>query len=136
VDTTAPFTREQMDAWLREKGVSLRGGDVDESPMPYRRLPEVLGYHADTINVVHTLKPFGVVMAGTRGVRPLQGLGFRDPVRAPADHATGCSLSQSLGGRGGGDAGLARIGRRYGKGDSHPTRILKSDALVAAVALA
>ena len=58
------FTREQMDVWLREKGVTLRGGDVDESPMAYRRLPEVLKHHAGTIKVQHTLKPFGVVMAG------------------------------------------------------------------------
>ena len=34
-----------MDAWLREKGILLRGGDVDESPMVYRRLEEVLAYH-------------------------------------------------------------------------------------------
>ena len=26
------FTRKQMDAWLQEKHVLLRGGDVDESP--------------------------------------------------------------------------------------------------------
>ena len=31
------FTRQQMDAWLQEKHVLLRGGDVDESPMAYRR---------------------------------------------------------------------------------------------------
>ena len=58
------FTRDEMDVWLRGKGVMLRGGDVDESPMAYRRLPEVLNHHAGTIRVVHTLRPFGVVMAG------------------------------------------------------------------------
>jgi tRNA-splicing ligase RtcB (3'-phosphate/5'-hydroxy nucleic acid ligase) len=58
------FTRKQMDAWLQEKGVRLRGGDVDESPMAYRRLPEVLQHHAGTIRIQHTLRPFGVVMAG------------------------------------------------------------------------
>src|SRR5262249_2588800 len=41
------FTREQMDEWLRNKGVYLIGGDVDESPMAYRRLPDVLEAHAD-----------------------------------------------------------------------------------------
>jgi tRNA-splicing ligase RtcB (3'-phosphate/5'-hydroxy nucleic acid ligase) len=36
------FTRKQVDAWLQEKHVLLRGGDVDKSPMAYRRLPDVL----------------------------------------------------------------------------------------------
>src|SRR5262247_4377255 len=58
------FTRAQMDEWLRHKGVHLIGGDVDESPMAYRRLTDVLAAHADTVKVVHTLRPFLVVMAG------------------------------------------------------------------------
>jgi tRNA-splicing ligase RtcB len=58
------FTRDQMDSWLREHGVMLRGGDVDESPMCYRRLPDVLGEHEGTIRVLHTLRPFAVAMAG------------------------------------------------------------------------
>jgi tRNA-splicing ligase RtcB len=58
------FTREQMDAWLKEKGVYLIGGDVDESPMAYRRLGDVLAAHAGTVKVLHTLRPFLVVMAG------------------------------------------------------------------------
>jgi tRNA-splicing ligase RtcB len=58
------FTRHQMDAWLRERGVLLSGGDLDESPMAYRRLPEVLAQHAGTIRVLHTLRPFAVAMAG------------------------------------------------------------------------
>jgi tRNA-splicing ligase RtcB len=58
------FTRAQMDAWLKERGVLLAGGDLDESPMAYRRLPEVLAHHAGTIRVLHTLRPFAVAMAG------------------------------------------------------------------------
>ena len=58
------FTREEMQAWLKAKGVQLRGGDVDESPMVYRRLPQVLAAHAGTIEIEHRLRPFGVVMAG------------------------------------------------------------------------
>ncbi len=64
------FTREEMDVWLRDKGVTLRGGDVDESPMAYRRLPDVLAHHADTIRFEHVLRPFGVVMAGPREFDP------------------------------------------------------------------
>ena len=58
------FTREQMDEWLRQKSVHLIGGDVDESPMAYRRLTEVLAAHADTVRIQHTLRPFLVIMAG------------------------------------------------------------------------
>ena len=58
------FTREQMDSWLKEKGVTVSGGDLDESPMAYRRLPDVLKHHKGTIKVLHTLSPFAVAMAG------------------------------------------------------------------------
>ena len=58
------FTRDEMDAWLRSRGVSLIGADLDESPMAYRRLPEVLAHHAGSVRVLHTLRPFAVVMAG------------------------------------------------------------------------
>jgi tRNA-splicing ligase RtcB len=64
------FTRQQMEAWLQEKGVQLRGGDVDESPMAYRRLPDVLAAHEGTIAIEHWLRPFGVVMASAREFDP------------------------------------------------------------------
>jgi tRNA-splicing ligase RtcB len=58
------FTRAEMDRWLTERGVTLVGADLDESPMAYRRLPEVLAEHANTVKVLHTLRPFAVAMAG------------------------------------------------------------------------
>lgn len=58
------FKRAEMEEWLRERGVLLSGGDLDESPMAYRRLPEVLAAHAGTVRVLHTLRPFAVAMAG------------------------------------------------------------------------
>lgn len=58
------FTKEQMSAWLQERGVVLIGADLDESPMAYRRLPEVLAHHSNSIKVQHTLRPFAVCMAG------------------------------------------------------------------------
>jgi len=64
------FTREQMDRWLQDRGVTLVGADLDESPMAYRRLPEVIAQHAGTVKVLHTLRPFAVVMAGTRELDP------------------------------------------------------------------
>jgi len=58
------FTKHQMSEWLNTRGVTLIGGDLDESPMAYRRLPEVLAAHTGTIRVLHTLRPFAVAMAG------------------------------------------------------------------------
>jgi tRNA-splicing ligase RtcB (3'-phosphate/5'-hydroxy nucleic acid ligase) len=42
----------------------LIGADLDESPMAYRRLPEVLAEHSGIVRVLHTLRPFAVAMAG------------------------------------------------------------------------
>lgn len=58
------FTKEEMDRWLRDRGVTLIGADLDESPMAYRRLPEVLAQHEGTVKILHTLRPFVVAMAG------------------------------------------------------------------------
>jgi tRNA-splicing ligase RtcB (3'-phosphate/5'-hydroxy nucleic acid ligase) len=66
------FTRAEMNAWLQSRGVVLIGADLDESPMAYRRLPEVLAQHAGSIRVLHTLRPFAVVMAGSGEVDPFK----------------------------------------------------------------
>ena len=55
---------DEMQAWLRDKGVHLVGGDLDEAPQAYRRLPDVLAQHAGTVVIEHRLTPFGVAMAG------------------------------------------------------------------------
>jgi tRNA-splicing ligase RtcB len=57
-------TPEMMESWVKEKGVILRGGGLDESPHAYRRLPAVLAAQEGTIELLHTLKPLIVVMAG------------------------------------------------------------------------
>lgn len=66
------FKRADMDAWLMERGVTLRGADLDESPMAYRRLPDVLAHHTGSVKIVHTLRPFAVAMAGEGEVDPFK----------------------------------------------------------------
>src|SRR5438270_951700 len=61
---------DAMMKWIAQRGVELRGGDVDEAPQAYRRLPDVLAAHAGTIRVLHTLRPLGVAMAGRDIVDP------------------------------------------------------------------
>jgi tRNA-splicing ligase RtcB (3'-phosphate/5'-hydroxy nucleic acid ligase) len=66
------FTRDEMGAWLQSRGVTLVDADLDESPMAYRRLPEVLAEHAASARVLHTLRSFAVAMAGEGEFDPLK----------------------------------------------------------------
>lgn len=61
---------EMMNEWLGRTGVILRGGGLDEAPQAYRRLPEVLTEQGRTVNVLHTLRPIVVVMAGANEFDP------------------------------------------------------------------
>jgi tRNA-splicing ligase RtcB (3'-phosphate/5'-hydroxy nucleic acid ligase) len=61
---------QMMESWVKEKGVVLRGGGLDESPHVYRRLPQVLAAQGPTIEVEHVLKPLIVVMAGANEFDP------------------------------------------------------------------
>jgi len=59
-----------VQARLREQGIVLVGGGADEAPEVYKRLPEVLAAHGDSIRVKHRLRPLGVAMAGRDIVDP------------------------------------------------------------------
>jgi tRNA-splicing ligase RtcB len=61
---------EMMAGWLERGNVVLRGGGLDESPDCYKRLPQVLAAHGETIRVLHTLTPLGVAMAGANEFDP------------------------------------------------------------------
>src|SRR5690625_2988565 len=58
------ISEEQMMKAVKSYGVELRGAGPDESPFVYRKLKEVLKAHEGTINILHVLKPVGVLMAG------------------------------------------------------------------------
>lgn len=58
--------KDEHDAWIKAKGVEVRGGDLDESPYAYKRIEQVLAAHASTIKILHTLQPIGVCMADDR----------------------------------------------------------------------
>lgn len=56
---------------IKSRGVILRGRGLDEAPQASRRLPDVLVKQGDTIDeVLHTLAPLIVVMAGAREFDP------------------------------------------------------------------
>tara|TARA_Y100001960_G_C14308564_1_gene649551 strand:- start:43 stop:681 length:639 start_codon:yes stop_codon:yes gene_type:complete len=65
VESEGEISRGMMERWIAEfNEVELRGAGTDESPHVYKRLPEVLEHHRETIRVLHTLMPVGVAMAG------------------------------------------------------------------------
>ncbi len=59
-------TKLAHEDWMVKAGVEVRGGDLDESPLAYKRIEQVLKAHEGTIRVVHTLTPIGVCMADSR----------------------------------------------------------------------
>ena len=67
------ISKEMMMEWVTASGVELRGAGTDESPHCYKRLPEVLEAHGDSIKILHQLQPIGVAMAGEDEFDP-----FRD----------------------------------------------------------
>ena len=62
--------RDQMLDSVRRIGATLRGAGTDEAPQAYKRLPDVLKHHRNTIRILHTLKPLGVAMAGENEYDP------------------------------------------------------------------
>jgi tRNA-splicing ligase RtcB len=70
VITPGRVSPEMMTEWVKAKNVVLRGGGLDESPHAYRRLPDVLAAQEGTVEVLHTLRPLIVVMAGENEFDP------------------------------------------------------------------
>jgi tRNA-splicing ligase RtcB len=70
VTRAGKVTPEMMREWVSREQVELRGAGVDESPHCYKRLPEVLAEHGESIRILHTLRPLGVAMAGEGEVDP------------------------------------------------------------------
>lgn len=48
---------------MKKQQIALRGGGADEAPGCYKKLDEVLEFHAGTIEIMHRLRPVGVAMA-------------------------------------------------------------------------
>ena len=55
---------------ILDNGTVLRGAGADEAPEVYKKLPEVLKAHAGTVEILHTLRPLIVCMAGANEFDP------------------------------------------------------------------
>lgn len=61
---------EMMRDAIKDAGIVLRGGGLDESPFCYKKLQDVLDFHNSAIIVKHVMKPVGVAMAGANEYDP------------------------------------------------------------------
>ncbi len=61
------IARSERDAYLRERGVTLLGGGIDESPQAYKDITAVIAAQADLIETLGTFTPRIVRMADEPG---------------------------------------------------------------------
>lgn len=68
--TEGKITKEQHETYMQKFSPEVRGGDLDESPLAYKRVEDVLAAHSNTVNILHKLTPIGVCMADKREYDP------------------------------------------------------------------
>ncbi len=61
------ITRASRDAYLRERGVTLLGGAVDESPQAYKPIEAIIAAQDDLVEVLGRFLPKIVRMADEAG---------------------------------------------------------------------
>ena len=67
------LSRETMEAILKERGVRLLSGPLDESPEVYKDIRDVISRQADLVDVLAEFSPRIVKMAPAEGFRPAWG---------------------------------------------------------------
>jgi tRNA-splicing ligase RtcB len=61
------ISRSERDRYLRERGIRLLGGGIDESPQAYKRIEDVIAASKELIDIVGKFEPRIVRMADERG---------------------------------------------------------------------
>jgi len=61
------ITKTERDRYLKERGVMLLGGGLDESPQAYKRIEDVIGAQSDLVAIVAKFQPLIVRMADEPG---------------------------------------------------------------------
>jgi tRNA-splicing ligase RtcB (3'-phosphate/5'-hydroxy nucleic acid ligase) len=57
------ITKTMRDAYLKERGVTLLGGGIDESPQAYKNINEVIGAQSELVEILARFKPKVVMMS-------------------------------------------------------------------------
>ncbi len=68
--TRGLVSQNHHDEYMSRFKPEVRGGDLDESPLAYKRIESVLSAHEGTVKILHTLTPIGVAMASPKEVDP------------------------------------------------------------------
>jgi tRNA-splicing ligase RtcB len=68
--TPGLISKEMHANYMASFAPEARGGALDESPLAYKRIDQVLEAHKGTIKIIHQLKPIGVCMASDREFDP------------------------------------------------------------------
>lgn len=58
------ITKSMQKKYLRERDITLIGGDLDESPQAYKRIEDVIAAQMDLVDIIGEFKPIMVRMAG------------------------------------------------------------------------
>ncbi len=61
------ITKTQRDEYLRERGITLIGGGLDESPQAYKRIEAVIAAQTDLVDILGKFTPKIVRMATEGG---------------------------------------------------------------------
>jgi tRNA-splicing ligase RtcB (3'-phosphate/5'-hydroxy nucleic acid ligase) len=61
------ITKTERDRYLKERGVTLIGGGLDEAPQAYKPIETIIGAQADLVNIVAKFTPIMVRMANEGG---------------------------------------------------------------------
>ncbi|MEO8611967.1 MAG: RtcB family protein [Chloroflexota bacterium] len=59
------ITKTERDRYLKERGVTLVGGGIDEAPQAYKQIDAIIAAQADLIDIVGKFTPMMVRMDGT-----------------------------------------------------------------------
>jgi tRNA-splicing ligase RtcB len=59
--------KADRDRYLRERGVTLLGGGIDESPQAYKRIEDVIAAQSDLVGIIARFMPSIVRMANEPG---------------------------------------------------------------------
>jgi tRNA-splicing ligase RtcB (3'-phosphate/5'-hydroxy nucleic acid ligase) len=63
----ATITKKMREDYLRERGVTLLGGGIDESPQAYKRIDDVIAAQTELVDIVGKFTPMMVRMANESG---------------------------------------------------------------------
>ncbi len=61
------ITKTERDRYLKERGVTLFGGGLDESPQAYKRIDDIIGAQSELVEIVGKFRPIMVRMATEAG---------------------------------------------------------------------